>query len=138
MFTVLIIEDEPATRGLIAAVLTHSGLKVLQAGNHQDALQLFRDHSDDVQLLIADIILPGASGVDCARMVWAINSSVKCLFISGYVDSVQPNKLPDGTWYIDVGSLTLRLLTKPFTVSELFEAVRSTCGHELILGSAPK
>jgi CheY-like chemotaxis protein len=111
--TILIAEDDDSVRQVVKNALTHAGYTVLEAFNGVHALELFREHGDQVQLLITDVKMPQMNGHDLALQ---ISGTVHVLFISGYSRDVitDPGFLIDG----------VNLLTKPFTGNQLLQAVR--------------
>jgi CheY-like chemotaxis protein len=125
--TILIAEDDEPVRQVVRNALTHAGYTVLEAFNGVHALELLREHRDQVQLLITDCKMPQMNGQDLALQ---ISGTVHVLFISGYSRDVitDPGFLIDG----------VNLLTKPFTGNQLLQAVRKilsipkTVAHSLI------
>jgi PAS domain S-box-containing protein len=111
--TILIAEDDEPVRQVVKNALTHAGYTVLEAFNGVHALELLREHRDQVQLLITDCKMPQMNGQDLALQ---ISGTVHVLFISGYSQDVitDPGFLIDG----------VNLLTKPFTGNQLLQAVR--------------
>ena len=111
--TILIAEDDERVREVVKNSLTHAGYTVLEAFNGVHALELLREHQDQVQLVITDVKMPQMNGQDLALH---ISDTVHVLFISGYSRDVvtDPGFLVDG----------VNLLTKPFTGSQLLQAVR--------------
>jgi two-component system, cell cycle sensor histidine kinase and response regulator CckA len=111
--TILIAEDDEPVRQVVKNALTHAGYTVLEAFNGVHALELLREHKDQVELLITDCKMPQMNGKDLALQ---ISGTVHVLFISGYSRDVitDPGFLVDG----------VNLLTKPFTGNQLLQAVR--------------
>jgi len=60
--TILLVEDEDAVRLFTTRALTNKGYKVIDAASGEDGLALFNQHSDDIQLLITDVIMPIMDG----------------------------------------------------------------------------
>ena len=85
--TILVVEDEPAVRGLLSAVLQKAGYKLHEAASGKEALaQLERIASLD--LLITDVIMPEMTGVEVARRVIQQRPGTPVLYMSGYADEV--------------------------------------------------
>ncbi len=82
--TLLIVEDESASRLSMAALLIQAGYKVLQASNGQEALKIAQEYGSEIHLLVTDIVLPGFSGRDLARRLSSLRPETRVLFISGY------------------------------------------------------
>jgi len=111
--TILVAEDDEPVRQVVKNSLTHAGYTVFEALNGVHALELLKEHKDQVQLVITDCRMPQMNGQDLALQ---ISGTVPVLFISGYSRDVitDPGFLVDG----------LNLLTKPFTGNQLLQAVR--------------
>ncbi|MFW6012371.1 MAG: PAS domain S-box protein [bacterium] len=116
--TVLVVEDEEALLGLITTLLEGLGYTVLSAGSPSRALELVRDHSGAVELLLTDVVLPGMSGTDLWREIQRFQPGLKCLFMSGYTSHVVAQL---GGTEDDV-----HFLQKPFTADSLSSALRET------------
>ena len=114
--TILLVEDEPALRRLVARVLRSRGYKVLDAGHPHEALTLLAAHADHIQLLVTDIVMPEMGGHLLASRVQAAHPETRVLYMSGYSGgtAVQGGMLEPGTDF----------LQKPFTPSALAQKVR--------------
>jgi two-component system cell cycle sensor histidine kinase/response regulator CckA len=108
--TILLVEDEAPVRELVRRVLEGAGYVVLAAGLPSDAERLL-DETDNVDLLLTDVVMPEMSGYDLALRVSERRPDVRRLFISGYAPRVQ---LVEGP-----------LLKKPFAPEQLARAVRA-------------
>ena len=110
MATVLIVDDEPEIRKLVAAMLTRQEYRVLTADTGENAIRLFRNNPG-VDLLLTDVVAPGMSGPMIADQIAAIRPDIKVLFMSGY-DSTQVVQ----RYVVEKG---YSLLIKPFTMEDL-------------------
>src|SRR6266436_5236087 len=82
--TILVVEDEPDIRELIASALAVEGYQVLCAEDASDALQQLDAHPE-VDLVFTDIVMPGElHGYDLAREVRQRRPTIKLLYTSGY------------------------------------------------------
>ncbi len=81
---VLLVEDEPAIRQLMAQVLKLEGFHVLQARHGSEALTVYREYDDAVDLLITDVRMPFLSGIDLVDELRKWQPMLKVLFITGY------------------------------------------------------
>jgi two-component system, cell cycle sensor histidine kinase and response regulator CckA len=113
--TVLVVDDEPEVRKLVAAMLARNGYRVLSADTGENAIRLFRNNPD-TELLLTDVVAPGMSGPMIADEIAALKPGIKVLFMSGY----------DGTQVVQryVIEKGYSLLVKPFTVEQLERKVR--------------
>lgn len=114
----LIVEDDFEVRGLAAALLEETDLKVVETASAEEALNYLRDHAEDVAFLFADIRLPCLmNGVDLARTVRIKWPWVRTVLTSG---------LPPEEGITDVPR-DVRFMPKPWRALEvLMEAERAS------------
>jgi two-component system cell cycle sensor histidine kinase/response regulator CckA len=110
--TILLVEDEPAVRQLFAQALTRAGYRVYEARNGQEALKVFDQHGDTIDLLLTDIRMPFMGGNELAQQLRARRSSLKLLCVSGYSGGGPESEL------------TSDFLAKPFSREDLLAKVR--------------
>jgi CheY-like chemotaxis protein len=115
--TILIAEDDEGLRSVLADVLRGLGYRVLEARDGAHAVEIAKTHRGDLDLLIADLVMPRLSGYEAADGVRQLHPRTAVLFISGYVDEQSL------AW--KEPSPSMLFLPKPFTISELEEAVVS-------------
>ncbi|HJZ46986.1 MAG TPA: PAS domain S-box protein [Roseiflexaceae bacterium] len=116
--TILLVEDEPAVRALVARVLRAQGYTVLEAGDGLEALQVAEQAEDTrIDLLLTDVVMPRMGGSALAEQLSAIRPGIKVLFASGYTEDVM--RLGSQL----VGST--QFLHKPFSPAALAQKVRS-------------
>jgi len=115
--TILIVDDSPSIRQLIVAILKPLGYKCLQAGSGDDAIDVLREYSDEVHLLLTDVVMPGMSGRDLSTIIGKERPEMKVIFMSGYTENiiVHHGVLEQGITYI----------AKPITPSALTQKIRS-------------
>jgi len=82
--TILIVDDEKVVLEVGAKILKRLGYDVLQATNGSDAIEMYRAHSDRIDLVVLDVIMPGMSGAETFEELKRINPDVKVLLSSGY------------------------------------------------------
>lgn len=109
--TVLVVEDEVSILKLTARILNGLGYVVLSANSPEEAVNLVKERSEVVDLIITDVIMPEMNGRDLANVLLAIHPNMKCLFMSGYTSIViaQQGVLPEG----------MKFIQKPFSAREL-------------------
>lgn len=117
---ILIVEDEERLRKVVALVLKKSGYKVVEARSANEALGVFRREGGRVDLVFTDVILEDKSGIELAEELSSRGYASRVLFTSGYMD------IKDG--WPEVEGRKLRLLKKPYEVTELLAAVKETLG----------
>jgi two-component system cell cycle sensor histidine kinase/response regulator CckA len=118
--TILLVEDEEALRALANTCLVSRGYKVMEAASPADARRIIADHPTRIHLLLTDVVMPGASGPELARLLREINPQLKVLFMSGYTGDLlaQHGVLEPG----------ILLLEKPFSMDSLLATVREALG----------
>jgi len=113
--TVLIVEDDPAVRVLVSAVLKELGYAFVEAGDADTALPII-ESDQRIDLLISDVGLPGMNGRQMAEIGRQIRPQLKVLFITGYAEHAAVRG-----GFLDPG---MQLITKPFTFDLLTAKVR--------------
>ena len=87
--TVLLVEDEDAVRALAREVLRRQGYVVLEARHGVDALRVAERHTDDIHLMITDVVMPHMSGRELAERLGSVRPKMKVLFMSGATPIMQ-------------------------------------------------
>lgn len=82
--TILLAEDEERLRSTVADILQSLGYKVYSVANGLEAVELFREKADEIDLVLLDIVMPILSGYDAMREIVKIKPSVKIIFATGY------------------------------------------------------
>ncbi|WP_218175355.1 ATP-binding protein [Pseudomonas sp. D2002] len=113
--TVLIVEDDPAVRVLVCAVLKELGYASVEAGDANTALPII-ESEQRIDLLISDVGLPGMNGRQMAEIGRQLRPDLKVLFITGYAEHAAVRG-----GFLDPG---MQLITKPFTFDLLTAKVR--------------
>src|SRR5262249_46920903 len=107
--TVMIVDDDPEVRVIVAEFLDDFGYRVLQANGGAEALELLAG-TPDLRMIITDIRMPEMSGIELANIATQRQTDLKIILISGYFVSQQVER---------------RFLRKPFRMKELEAAVRA-------------
>jgi PAS domain S-box-containing protein len=107
--TILVVEDEDGLRRLLLEILREAGYTLLDAAHPEAALQLSREHTQAIHLLITDVVMPGLHGPALAERLLRQRPGMRVLYISGYSE-------PD--------SIPTPFLKKPFSPEALAAAVR--------------
>lgn len=122
---VLVVEDEPGVRDLICHVLRFYGYKTLQAESGPAALEVWREHADEIDAMITDVVMPGGmDGRELARRILEERPSLPVLYTSGYSPAIAGRDflLEDG----------VNFLQKPFEAAMLAHTLRACLDHEAV------
>ena len=121
--TVLLAEDEPLVRKLVAQVLRDQGYRVMEAATGQEALKIFQSQEpSSVQMLLTDVVMPQMGGIELAQRIKNIQPNTKVLFASGYTQ--EPLFLAGDS------SQEIRFIQKPFIADDLASKVREVLDWE--------
>ena len=112
---VLIVDDEQDVLSYIKETLDSHGYKTFATDSPVYAQELFHEMSDDIALVITDMVMPLLNGAELARQFKAVKNDVRVLGISGFSGGTSANE----TKYFDA------LIKKPFDGAKLLTSVRS-------------
>lgn len=115
--TLLLVEDEPTMLRMGKAMLEKLGYRVLPAGRAAEAIALADQHAGQVDLLLADVVMPEMNGVELAKRLTGRYPRIKCLFMSGYTSSVIAQH--------GVEETGMHFIRKPFSIKTLEATVRN-------------
>lgn len=118
--TVLLVEDEPVIRELTAETLQAAGFLVVEASSAEDAIAALQTAPIDV--LVTDVHLPGASGIELARITREIRPEAGIVYATG-----------DAAVAL-VDAAHEAVLSKPYDADRLLGAIRKVCGLSMPTG----
>jgi len=113
--TVLVVDDDRTVLNAMRDTLTDHGYNVYAVGDPAVALEVFQKISNDVSLVITDIVMPECNGQELIRRIKAVNPDVKILAVSGYTRYVAEQEELKGI---------NGFLQKPFEPNYLLQIVR--------------
>jgi PAS domain S-box-containing protein len=117
---ILVVEDDFAVRAITQYLLEAQGYRVWKAESAQEALQIWRAHAAEVDLLLSDLVMPGSlSGRELAERLRQEKPQLKVIFMSGY----SPEAGGGNTDF--VSRLNAGFLPKPCASRTILEAVRN-------------
>lgn len=114
--TILLVEDEPAVRGLVHETLRLQGYTVLEARHGIEALLTSTKYVGPIHLLLTDVVMPQMSGPEVAEKLLTVRPGIKVLYMSGYPDHPVFDQ--------GVVSRETGFLPKPFSPHVLAQKVR--------------
>jgi two-component system cell cycle sensor histidine kinase/response regulator CckA len=113
---VLLVEDKEAVRVLTERILRDGGYRVRAAGDGIEALHSYDAATDDFDVLVTDVVMPGLNGQELADAVRRRRPGLPVVFVSGYTDDhvVEDARRNGATAFVE----------KPFGAHDLLRAVR--------------
>ncbi len=93
--TALVVDDEPDVRELAAFLMQNMGFNVVQAEDGQIAVELFRQHQQDISIVILDLAMPNMNGEACFRELRNMQPEIKIILSSGYSRNEALNRFSD-------------------------------------------
>jgi DNA-binding NtrC family response regulator len=119
--TILLVEDEPFVREATRTILEHAGFEVLPAEDTRDAMKVYEERSDGIDLVMTDMVLPGGTGQQLGQELRQRSPELVVLVTSGYSDQNEM-EAPEARTYF---------LAKPYSRRTLVEKI------ETILAAVP-
>ena len=107
---ILLVDDSDLVRGLAKELLVEANYAVLEAGDAREALALTENVDLTLDLLIADLRLPGPSGLDLARAMREARPELKILLVSADATNSAVAELIPGAVFLDKTRLFDRLI----------------------------
>ena len=111
--TILFVDDEPDVQQSVQGLLELLGYRALTASNGAEALVRFKQHADEIDLVITDRAMPGMMGNELAMALRALRANLPIIMVTGGATDTLP---------VEIVS---RYLHKPFTKDDLGAAIRS-------------
>ena len=114
--TVLLVDDEEMIIDIGTELLRLMGYHVLTAENGTQGLQLYKEKSDEIALVVLDMVMPDMTGGECFDKLRDLNPTVKVLLASGYSVDGQASKI------LDRGCNGF--IQKPFKIAQFSKKIR--------------
>ncbi len=113
--TILVVEDDDAVRRYATLALRRYGYAVLEAESPERALEIAREHTEMIDLILTDVIMPGLSGPAFVHRLRESRVATPAIYMSGYpAEMIAAAAVTDGDLH----------LSKPFATEELLRSVR--------------
>ena len=122
--TILVAEDDPSVRALVAEILSEYGYAVILAADGQEAVRQFAVNKDKIDLVLMDMIMPGQSGTAAAGEIRQLQKDACILFTSGYTAEFISNR--------GINDEAIELIMKPVQPVELLRKVRELLDRQLL------
>ncbi|NDY43513.1 response regulator, partial [Dissulfurirhabdus thermomarina] len=118
--TVLLVEDDPDVRRVVARMLEGLGYTVLTAASGREAVQVFRSGQGRIDILLTDVVMPDMGGKELADEITRLQPGLPVVFTSGYSLNAVHHQ-----FVLEAG---VHYLQKPFTTHDLAVKVRQALG----------
>ncbi len=126
---VLLVEDGGPLREVLHFFLVRCGYTVLEAATAEEAIELARGRGREIDLLLTDLVLPGANGKELASAVRELVPRLRVLFMSGYPEDAFPGpELPE---------VAGQFIQKPFSEMALARKLRALLDADGASGTPP-
>lgn len=116
--TILLVEDEDAVRAFGSRALIGRGYEVYEASSGVEALEVLEEYSDEIDLIVSDVVMPEMDGPSLYREVRKSHPDLKFIFVSGYAEEAFAKNLPEED------RESFGFLPKPFTLKQLATTVK--------------
>ena len=116
--TILMVDDEEMILNVGSDLLRKLGYKVFTVASGNQAIDIYKDRMDEIDMVILDMIMPGMSGKDTYKELKELNKDVKVLLSSGYSVNGEAEEL------LSLGCNGF--IQKPFNAKELHAKIRET------------
>jgi CheY-like chemotaxis protein len=114
-YGLLVVDDEEYVRDVLDRALKQQGFTVWLAARGQEAISLYRRHSQAIDLVLLDVRMPGLDGPQTLAALQEMNAQVRCCFMSGDLGSY-------ADWQLcNLGAA--RVIRKPFRLAEVAEVL---------------
>ena len=128
--TILVAEDEEALRNLVKDVLGKIGYTVLLAKNGEEAVAIYTQNSNQIDMLLFDVVMPRMSGVEAYRQIkYSGGEDLPVIFMTGYSSETIQNQFITKDNRLE--KLGAAVIQKPYNVSELGYKIRGVLDSRL-------
>ncbi len=114
--TVLVVEDDEGVRKLTTEILRAHGYATMEAADGDDAVKVFMENQDKVDLVVLDVVMPKKNGKEAYEEIKKTHPNVRVIFTSGYTGDVILDK--------GIRGETVDFITKPLSPNGLLRKVR--------------
>jgi CheY-like chemotaxis protein len=115
---ILVVDDEAAVNRLLTRYLSHLGYRVVEAGSAAEALAVVRRQAPRIDVVLADVVMPGGSGIDLAATLLARAPGPSVILMTG--------QLAEDVERLDVNGQIVRVLRKPLDLDQVQRVLQVT------------
>lgn len=113
---VLLAEDDKTVREMIKDYLESSGYKVFTATDGEEAVEIFKEHIDEIAICLLDVVMPKKSGINAFKEIKMLNPKIRAVIMSGYKTEIERD--------VDEFGGDVCFIQKPVSPSELMGLAR--------------
>jgi CheY-like chemotaxis protein len=117
---VLVVDDDAEVRAVAGAVLRHHGFDSLPANGGRQAVEVYRQRREHIDVVLLDVVMPGLDGPQALAALRQADPAVRAVFMSGYTSAYSEADLAR------MGAASF--VAKPFRPAELVSALRRALG----------
>ena len=115
--TVLVVENEQLMLRLIERVFSQHGYQVLVAGDGEEAIQVYRIHKLEIDVVLLDVGLPKVNGVDVLYKMKSENPHVRVIIVSGFLAPELRTKMQQAG--------VEHFIDKPYMLDQVLETIQT-------------
>jgi CheY-like chemotaxis protein len=112
---ILLVDDEQSVITFLKSLLERLGYEVQASSKAIEALEIFKNNSEDLDLIITDMTMPDLTGLDLAREVVKIRPDMPVIICTGYSDKINEKKAEE---------FGVSLIMKPYVANEVAVKIR--------------
>ena len=120
--TILVVEDEEDLRELLTSMLHDYGYSILVARDGMEALERYRRHRQDIELIITDMDLPKLNGAAVSQAILNDNPGARIVLISGFLEAALKESI--------LASGVREFVAKPYTMAQMLQIIRKVLDQE--------
>lgn len=129
METILLVDDEADLLATAREMLEGQGYEILDALSAEEAVRVAAAHHGPIDLLLTDVVMPGASGQDLALLLGLQRPDLRVLYMSSFAIIKGQRQFAETENGLELGA---PIILKPFTPERLVEKV-----HEVLTAKPP-
>ncbi|PIX53405.1 MAG: hypothetical protein CO188_00920 [Zetaproteobacteria bacterium CG_4_9_14_3_um_filter_54_145] len=119
--TILLVDDNDELHLSTARVLNKLGYKTIDASNGKEAIHTYSQHTDKIDLILMDVVMPVLGGIESAKEIRRKNREVPIVFITGYD--------LNSSMVSGIGIENTEVLSKPFSMAKLGQLIGDRIKH---------
>jgi len=120
--TLLVVEDDEALLELAVQILSEAGYTGLTAKDGEEAVRVFEEHADEIDLVIMDVVMPRMGGKEAMGKILEKRPALRHLFVSGYTRGEGQAGFIKGKG--------MHLLNKPYQSEDLLKKIRDVLDED--------